>query len=675
LTLTGRRRAIVLRNLFGRDLILLHPPSVYDFRTRGIMYGPISDVVPSTPVFEMYPMGLTTIAGCLEDHGFNVEIVNVAYRMLADPCYDAAAEMARLRPALFGIDLHWLEHAHGSIELARIVKRHHPDTPVVFGGLSASYYWRELLEYPCVDMVMRGDSTERPMLDLMRALRHGGSLADVPNLAWKDGAGGMVANPLSHVPERIDDIPLPNYRYVMRSVLKYGSLANVIPCEDWLDYPITAVLTSRGCTQDCAICGGSRSAYRRIGNRTRPAFRSPETLVQDILRIQEFSKAPIFLVHDVRQGGRRHAERFLELLAREQIQNELVFELFFPAGDDFFARVARAAPHFSVEITLESHLERLRRLNGKLSCPNAAIEATLASALRHGVNRVDVFFMVGIPRQTHADALGSVEYCRSLLQRFDGDRRLWFFIAPLGPFLDPGSRAFEAPERFGYRRLCHTLEDHRRALTAPSWKYMLSFETDAMTRDEIVDATYEAGARLARLKREFGIITEADYRRVVAAIAASRAVIADIDAALTLPEGPARDARLAAVQGRVAAAPGRNPGPKEWLKWPVRRRFATVARLAATLLRLVAAESRRFVTKRLRLVFGRSRAGRRGATGSTASRPASSGRGSRRGRIRGWRDVPARGRIGGARRRGGGTVAAGLGARHHRTESTPPWKS
>ncbi len=44
------------------DLILVHTPSVYDFRKQQLLYGPVSDVVPSTPVFEMYPIGFTSIA-------------------------------------------------------------------------------------------------------------------------------------------------------------------------------------------------------------------------------------------------------------------------------------------------------------------------------------------------------------------------------------------------------------------------------------------------------------------------------------------------------------------------------------------------------------------------------------------------------------------------------------
>ena len=54
------------------DLLLLHPPSVYDFRQKAIMYGPVSDLIPSSPVFEMYPLGFLTITNYLEARGYRV---------------------------------------------------------------------------------------------------------------------------------------------------------------------------------------------------------------------------------------------------------------------------------------------------------------------------------------------------------------------------------------------------------------------------------------------------------------------------------------------------------------------------------------------------------------------------------------------------------------------------
>ena len=65
-----------MRNPFRRDLILLHPPAVYDFRTKPMFLGPVADAVPSTAMFEMYPVGLTSIASFLERNHYNVEIAN-----------------------------------------------------------------------------------------------------------------------------------------------------------------------------------------------------------------------------------------------------------------------------------------------------------------------------------------------------------------------------------------------------------------------------------------------------------------------------------------------------------------------------------------------------------------------------------------------------------------------
>ncbi len=610
--------------LFATDLVLLHPPSVYGFRETGSVYGPVSDVVFSTPVFEMYPIGLTSIAQHLEERGYNVRILNIAHRMLADGAYDPEAELAALHPAVFGIGLHWLPHAHGAMELARILKRHHPDTPVVFGGLSSSYFHDELIRSPFVDFVLRGDSTEAPMAMLMGALAAGGGFESIPNLDWKRADGAPVSNALSHVPARMDGTSVPDIFYVIRSVFKYGSLSSVLPFSGWMNYPMTALLTSRGCSMNCTICGGSRSAYRLICNRSRPAFRAPEALVADVGRIQRFSRAPILLFHDLRHGGRAYERRFLELLREMKPRNELVFELFYPARDDFLRRVGEAVPRWSLEITLESHQERIRRANHRFACSNEAIEETLERALENGVGRVDLFFMVGLPGQSRDDAVGCVEYCRALLERFGADRRLSFFVAPLSPFLDPGSPAYEEPERFGYRVRFRTLEQHRAALAAPSWKHVLNYETEWMTRDDIVAATYEAMRGLARLRAEYGLTDRTACDAAVARIDASEEAVAAVDRALELPQGGGREEALAAAR-RMLAGPAAAPRfQKDDLLWrlPGNRRFAPWLSLAAIAALLVAREVRLFTTRRLpRYLADRAAALRR--------------------RLAGWRAAPA----------------------------------
>ncbi len=151
-----------------------------------------------------------------------------------------------MNPRLWAIDLHWLPHAHGALALATLIKKHHPDARVLMGGLSASYFHEELARHPDVDFVVRGDSTEEPVLALVECLREGLPLNDVPNLTWK----------------------------------------------------------------------------------RRDVVRSPAKLAADVRFISRVSRAPIFVIHDIRMHGLAYADQFLERLRGLRVKNEFVFELY-----------------------------------------------------------------------------------------------------------------------------------------------------------------------------------------------------------------------------------------------------------------------------------------------------------------------------------------------------------
>jgi B12-binding domain/radical SAM domain protein len=488
------------------DLILLHAPHVYDFRKKTILHGPVSDLVPPSPVFEMYPIGLASIAEYLERAGYRVRIVNLAVRMLNDNKFDAEAFIKRLRSPVFGIDLHWLVHAHGSVEVARLVKKYHPEAKVVMGGLSASYFYRELLNYPEVDYVIRGDSTEEPFRQLMDSIKNHRPPEAVPNLVWRDDRGNMRENPFSHIPDDLSQVMVNHYHGIIRSVIRHLDFASITPTRDWIKYPITATLTCRGCTQNCVICGGSNATYRNFFNRQETVFRSPKDVVRDVRNISRFSNGPIFILGDLRQQSEEYASELLELLKQHRVRNRIIFELFHPAPADFLHKLSLASPGFCLEISPETHDPEVRKASGK-HYSNEELERTIGDALEAGCGRLQVFFMIGLPRQTPSSVMDTIDYCGHLMKRFKGDKRLSLFIGPLAPFLDPGSLAFEQPERYGYRILFRTLEEHRRALLAPSWQYTLNYETEWMTRHQIINTTYEAVLRLNRLKARYGLIS------------------------------------------------------------------------------------------------------------------------------------------------------------------------
>ena len=489
------------------DLLLLHPPSVYDFREKSILYGPVSDLIPSSPVFEMYPLGFLTMTDYLEKRGLKVRIVNLALRMMRDPNFDVPAFLAKLNPKAVGIDLHWLPHAHGAIEIAKIVKEIHPDVPVIFGGLSSSYFHQELIEYPCVDYVVRGNTTEPALYELMTCILDGKTPERVPNLTWS-AAGQIRVNPLTYLPPSLDEADLAPDR-MMRMVLRHRDLRSVLPFDGWWKNPITAVFTAKGCAHQCVTCGSSKEAASLVVHCQKPIFRSPQNLVKNMLAISRFSKGPIFLVGDLQQGGEAYVAEVFALLKKANIKNEIVFELFGMPPISFLIEIDRSVQNWSLELSPESHDESIRRVQDtSIAYTNHEMELIICAAQRLRCHRIDVFFMIGLPNQTPQSVDETIQYCEHLFKI--SDERLSCFISPMGPFLDPGSRAFENPEKFGYRMFAKTLEEHRELLVQPSWQYILNYETESMTRAELTEATYDAAEDLNALKLKYGRI---DTRR------------------------------------------------------------------------------------------------------------------------------------------------------------------
>ena len=566
------------------DLLLLHPPSVYDFRTRSILYGPVSDVIPSSTVFEMYPLGFLTISSYLHQRGLSVRIVNLALRMMNSRRFDVPRFLARLTPGAIGIDLHWMPHCHGALEVARLAKEVHPQVPVIFGGLSSTYYHRELIEYPQVDFVLRGDSTEPMLHRLLSILRAGvadrdAQLEKLANLTWKR-PGTVCVNRHTFVPPALDYADLrPDLMVEM--VLRHRDLQSVLPFNGWWRNPITTVFTVKGCSYECVTCGSSQTTCEHLTLRARPAFRSPASVVENMRAISRLIRGPIVLIGDLLQGGEDYARELLGRLREAALPNETVLEFFTVPPPWFLKEVDRSLPHWSIEFSPESQDQAVRNAQeGETGYDNGDMERFLEQALGLRCHRVDVFFMIGLPAQTLASVHQCIDYCERLMQL--GDARLSCFITPMGPFSDPGSRAFEEPERFGYRLFARTLAEHRQLLVQPTWEHILNYETRWMTRAQLVDATYDAAERLNELKMRYGRISARRGRAVARRIGEARALRAQLDAQLR--DGGGEDGVSDRLRGEIARFSISTVCDKRELFWRrhvVNFRFREVARIAA----------------------------------------------------------------------------------------------
>ncbi len=221
-------------------------------------------------------------------------------------------------------------------------------------------------------------------------------------------------------------------------------------------------------------------------------------------------------------------------------------------------------------ISPESHDEEIRMALGR-AYDNKSLEKTIEDALELGFKWVDVFFMIGLLKQTPESVRATIKYCGALLKQYtaNGNGRIHLYISPLAPFIDPGSLAFENPQKHGYKLFYKTLEEHRQALLAPSWKYMLNYETKWMSRDESVSSTYEATFQLNRLKVEHSLLRQKEGQIIEAPIKNAMSLMHRIDDILLLKNEQVRENRMNGLRARFSCLNNWTICKKKELRWPV----------------------------------------------------------------------------------------------------------
>jgi clorobiocin biosynthesis protein CloN6 len=255
----------------------------------------------------------------------------------------------------------------------------------VFGGLSASGFAREMLEHcPAVDCVIRGDA-EKPLLELTQRLLQGGRrtapgaktaplLAGIPNLSFRDG-DQIVENERTYTATTQD---LDRLNFVDIDFLEHheeyhvheyivSDLQRVREAEDTSQYRGRWLCNARGCRYECSYCGGCHSAHRKLAGRKGIVTRSPERMVEDLVRLHQQGILQASLSYDLSELGEAYWHDFFSLLRESGIRIGLYNEFFqlpgLPFIDEFVTSVDME--HSCVALSPLSGSEAVRRLNGK----------------------------------------------------------------------------------------------------------------------------------------------------------------------------------------------------------------------------------------------------------------------------------------------------------------------
>ena len=335
----------------------------------------------SVAVNRTVPVGLLSIAACLEKTGHDVRVINC---LGPRPPRGLEATLRRIlgfEPELVGFSA-TTSGFLDSYDLAAAIREVRPEVRNVFGGPHPSALGSKLMEpFPAVDCLAVGEG-ELTMAELAQ----GCELRDIDGLVWRDGEEVVTNSPRMRMPE-LDALPFPAYEKLKGFPKGYH-----LPPFSYTQTPGTGMITSRGCVYQCSFC--DRSVFQR-GFR----FNSAEYTYahMEYLR-RNFGIRHVNIYDDLFTANRKRIMALCEKLAREPLGMQFNCAVRVGQTDDDLLDALAAAGCLMVSIGVESgDPGLLEQLKAGVSLDD--VRETVRRIQARGI-RAKGLFMMGVIGET-----------------------------------------------------------------------------------------------------------------------------------------------------------------------------------------------------------------------------------------------------------------------------------
>lgn len=352
-------------------ILLLHPPS-RDGKNEDV-------VVP--------PLGLAYLAATLEREGHGVRILDAfALRMK----WEEFAEAVKKEKAdLIGIG-GMTPTIDTTLRAAKICRPH--TRTLVTGGPHFSVYGQEFFrDCPEMDFGILGEG-ERSFAALVRKLEKGQDPWDVPGLV---GPGN--ASPPEKFIQAWDELPFP-----ARHLLPNGSYRYAL----WPGKKVTTMITSRGCPYRCIFC--DKSVF---GSRWRA--RSAVNVLDEMEQVvKEMGIRSVIIYDDLFTLDPQRVQEICQGILERGLKFEWKCEGRVDRVDEemlaWMKKAGCVLIAYGVESGTQKGLDYLRK-------GTTLEQARRAFALTHKAGiRPMAYFILGIPVETFAESLQTIEFAKEL---------------------------------------------------------------------------------------------------------------------------------------------------------------------------------------------------------------------------------------------------------------------
>ena len=273
---------------------------------------------------EWYPIGLTSIATLLHEHGYTTKAYNVEHdnslryintevylnnynrykECLNDEGNNIWQEIIRtiteFNPDIVGISVKSVK-IPTTIKIAEICKRINKNIIVVTGGFHATNRPEDLLRSEHIDIVVRGEG-EETFLQLVNSISSGSHGFDnINGISFKGTDGAIINTQDRELMGALDNIPFP-----MRELI-WGY-------EKYTPEQLGWIMTSRGCPYDCAYCNSKTIWNRRV------RFVSLYRIFEEIRHLKKaFNVTHITFMDDSFTVNRKRILEFCQMLIEQKI--------------------------------------------------------------------------------------------------------------------------------------------------------------------------------------------------------------------------------------------------------------------------------------------------------------------------------------------------------------------
>ena len=424
-----------------------------------------------------FPIGLGYIATAISRSSHEVEILDLELNPLDDEqlrhefsnrTYDVVA-------------LGCIVTGYGRVKSICNILRQCSDVPIVIGNTVASSIHEELLKNTATDIAVMGEG-DVTIVELLNALEHGTSLAEVAGIAYRDGGKTRTTALRSLIPSLDEHHSIDWELFQIESYLERSkdtvSQPYPIPYEQLRAMPIN---TARGCPYQCTFC---YHAFFGKPYRTRSA----EAIINEIKLMHErYGVNYLHFWDELTFLSKKHCRKFVESLIAAQLDvhwSAVCRSDLFGPGDEELVSLMAQSGCLGLGYSLESGAPNILAAMNKKLDPRAFIEQT--KVLQSGGLQCWTSLVIGHPLETAKTIQLTFEICRQC--------RVYPSTGYLLPF--PGTVIYEEARKKG------VINDVEKFLLSLGDRQDLHINLTSMSDKELLEVTM---AEVRKTAEELGV--------------------------------------------------------------------------------------------------------------------------------------------------------------------------